>query len=205
MGEVVPMVKDGAVSNRRRTNNNLENLLATVTKLPVTEETNEEIAANEIAKEVLLRRLSHAPRTRKELAKDLKAKQITDEVAQTALDRFEEIGLINDSLLAQNYVSSAHQRRGLGRGALRQQLRAKGVSAEVAQEAVSQISDDQEYDSALLLACKKIRSLQRDEPTKQLQKIVTLLARKGYPSNLAFRVAKQVVNELPDGLPTEVS
>ncbi len=91
----------------------------------------------------MLRRLSHAPRTRKELAKDLKDKDISDEVANVALDRFEEVGLINDQALASNYVSSQHERKGLGKNALRQQLRAKGISDDVALEAISQISDDQ--------------------------------------------------------------
>ena len=206
MGEVVQLDQDGAASKRRRTKSELKlNLIdATITKLPVVEEKNKEIEAADAAKQVLLRRLSHAPRTRKELAKDLKDKDISDEVANVALDRFEEVGLINDQALASNYVSSQHERKGIGKNALRQQLRAKGVSDDVALEAISQISDDQEFQAAFALACKKIRSLQRDDAKTQLRKIVGVLARKGYSSNLAFRVAKEVITDLPDGLPLEI-
>lgn len=206
MGEVVQLDQDGAASKRRRTKSELKlNLIdATITKLPVVEERNKEIEAADAAKQVLLRRLSHAPRTRKELAKDLKDKDISDEVANVALDRFEEVGLINDQALASNYVSSQHERKGLGKNALRQQLRAKGVSDDVALEAISQISDDQEFQAAFALACKKIRSLQKDDAKTQLRKIVGVLARKGYSSNLAFRVAKEVITDLPDGLPLEI-
>jgi len=206
MGEVVQLDQDGAASKRRRTKSELKlNLIdATITKLPVVEEKIKEIEAADAAKQVLLRRLSHAPRTRKELAKDLKDKDISDEVANVALDRFEEVGLINDQALASNYVSSQHERKGLGKNALRQQLRAKGVSDDVALEAISQISDDQEFQAAFALACKKIRSLQKDDAKTQLRKIVGVLARKGYSSNLAFRVAKEVITDLPDGLPLEI-
>ena len=206
MGEVVQLDQDGAASKRRRTKSELKlNLIdATITQLPVVEEKNKEIEAADAAKQVLLRRLSHAPRTRKELAKDLKDKDISDEVANIALDRFEEVGLINDQALASNYVSSQHERKGIGKNALRQQLRAKGVSDDVALEAISQISDDQEFQAAFALACKKIRSLQRDDAKTQLRKIVGVLARKGYSSNLAFRVAKEVITDLPDGLPLEI-
>jgi regulatory protein len=206
MGEVVQLDQDGAASKRRRTKSELKlNLIdATITQLPVVEEKIKEIEAADAAKQVLLRRLSHAPRTRKELAKDLKDKDISDEVANVALDRFEEVGLINDQALASNYVSSQHERKGLGKNALRQQLRAKGVSDDVALEAISQISDDQEFQAAFALACKKIRSLQRDDAKTQLRKIVGVLARKGYSSNLAFRVAKEVITDLPDGLPLEI-
>ena len=206
MGEVVQLDQDGAASKRRRTKSELKlNLInATITQLPVIEEKNKEIEAADAAKQVLLRRLSHAPRTRKELAKDLKDKDISDEVANVALDRFEEVGLINDQALASNYVSSQHERKGLGKNALRQQLRAKGISDDMALEAISQISDDQEFQAAFALACKKIRSLQRDDAKTQLRKIVGVLARKGYSSNLAFRVAKEVITDLPDGLPSEI-
>ena len=206
MGEVVQLDQDGAASKRRRTKSELKlNLIdATITQLPVIEEKNKEIEAADAAKQVLLRRLSHAPRTRKELAKDLKDKDISDEVANVALDRFEEVGLINDQALASNYVSSQHERKGLGKNALRQQLRAKGISDDMALEAISQISDDQEFQAAFALACKKIRSLQRDDAKTQLRKIVGVLARKGYSSNLAFRVAKEVIKDLPDGLPSEI-
>jgi regulatory protein len=206
MGEVVQLDQDGAASKRRRTKSELKlNLIdATITQLPVMEEKIKEIEAADAAKQVLLRRLSHAPRTRKELAKDLKDKDISDEVANVALDRFEEVGLINDQALASNYVSSQHERKGLGKNALRQQLRAKGVSDDVALEAISQISDDQEFQAAFALACKKIRSLQKDDAKTQLRKIVGVLARKGYSSNLAFRVAKEVITDLPDGLPLEI-
>jgi regulatory protein len=206
MGEVVQLDQDGAASKRRRTKSELKlNLIdATITHLPVPVEKNLEIEAADAAKQVLLRRLSHAPRTRKELAKDLKDKDISDEVANVALDRFEEVGLINDQALASNYVASQHQRKGVGKNALRQQLRAKGISDEVALEAISQITDDQEFQAAFALACKKIRSLQRDDAKTQLRKIVNVLARKGYSSNLAFRVAKEVITDLPDGLPLEI-
>ena len=206
MGEVVQLDQDGAASKRRRTKSELKlNLIdATITQLPVVQEKSKEIEAADAAKQVLLRRLSHAPRTRKELAKDLKDKDISDEVANVALDRFEEVGLINDQALASNYVSSQHERKGLGKNALRQQLRAKGISDDVALEAISQISDDQEFQAAFALACKKIRSLQRDDAKTQLRKIVGVLARKGYSSNLAFRVAKEVITDLPDGLPSEI-
>ena len=206
MGEVVQLDQDGAALKRRRTKSELKlNLIdATITQLPVMEEKNKEIEAADAAKQVLLRRLSHAPRTRKELAKDLKDKDISDDVANVALDRFEEVGLINDQALASNYVSSQHERKGLGKNALRQQLRAKGISDDMALEAISQISDDQEFQAAFALACKKIRSLQRDDAKTQLRKIVGVLARKGYSSNLAFRVAKEVISDLPDGLPSEI-
>ncbi len=198
MGEVVQLQQTGVPKKAHRFKKiNPENL---VTPLPVPEQISEEIDQNQIAKQVLLRRLSNAPRTRKELAQDLKKKKIEEDVAQVALDRFEELGLINDRTFSENFVSTTHERRKLGKKALKQQLRSKGVSEEIASQAISQISEDDEFKAALALALKKIRSIQQDDPQSQIRKIVGLLARKGYSPSLSFQVAKEVINDFPEGL-----
>lgn len=198
MGEVVQLQQTGVPKKAHRFKKiNPENLVST---LPIPEQIPEEIDQNQIAKQVLLRRLSNAPRTRKELAQDLKKKKIEEDIAQIALDRFEELGLINDQTFSENYVSTTHERRKLGKKALKQQLRSKGVSEEIAIQAISQISEDDEFKAALALALKKIRSIQKDDPQSQIRKIVGLLARKGYSSTLSFQIAKEVVNDFPDGL-----
>lgn len=198
MGEVVQLQQTGVPKKAHRFKKiNPENLVST---LPIPEQIPEEIDQNQIAKQVLLRRLSNAPRTRKELAQDLKKKKIEEDIAQIALDRFEELGLINDQTFSENYVSTTHERRKLGKKALKQQLRSKGVSEEITIQAISQISEDDEFKAALALALKKIRSIQKDDPQSQIRKIVGLLARKGYSSTLSFQVAKEVVNDFPDGL-----
>ena len=198
MGEVVQLQQTGVPKKAHRFKKiNPENLVST---LPIPEQIPEEIDQNQIAKQVLLRRLSNAPRTRKELAQDLKKKKIEEDIAQIALDRFEELGLINDRTFSENFVSTTHERRKLGKKALKQQLRTKGVSEEIANQAISQISEDDEFKAALALALKKIRSIQQDDPQGQIRKIVGLLARKGYSSTLSFQVAKEVVNDFPDGL-----
>jgi len=198
MGEVVQLQQTGVPKKAHRFKKiNPENL---VTALPVPESISEEIDQNQIAKQVLLRRLSNAPRTRKELAQDLKKKKIEEDIAQLALDRFEELGLINDQTFSDNFVSNTHQRRKLGKKALKQQLRSKGVSEEIANQAVSQISETDEFQAALALALKKMRSIQHDDPQSQIRKIVGLLARKGYSAGLSFQVAKEVINDCPEGL-----
>ncbi|MEY2827519.1 MAG: hypothetical protein RLZZ183_638 [Actinomycetota bacterium] len=198
MGEVVQLQQTGVPKKAHRFKKiNPENL---VTALPVVEQISEEIDQNQIAKQVLLRRLSNAPRTRKELAQDLKKKKIEEDIAKQALDRFEELGLINDQTYSENFVANTHERRKLGKKALKQQLRSKGVSEETANQAVLQISDEDEFKSALALALKKIRSIQNDDPQTQIRKIVSLLARKGYSSSLSFQVAKQVIDDFPEGL-----
>ena len=76
------------------------------------------------------------PRTRAELAKALARKEISDEVIAEVLDRYDEVGIIDDAAFARAWVSSRHQGRGLARRALANELRQRGVAAEVAGEAL---------------------------------------------------------------------
>ncbi len=152
------------------------------------------------AKDFLLRRLNARPRTRSELAKELREKAFEDDVAKDALDRLEEVGLINDDEFAKSWVSTRHRSRGLAGGVLRQELRQKGVADDVAQEAISEISEEEEYESAKKLGLKKYRSLSREDRETQIRRLVGFLARKGYSSGLCYRVAKEIVSDMPDAV-----
>ena len=80
------------------------------------------------AREIALRRLSVRARSRKELAQDLKSRDVSPEVADELLNRFAEVGLIDDAAFAEEWVESRGHRSGAAR--LRQELRLKGVADE---------------------------------------------------------------------------
>jgi regulatory protein len=65
---------------------------------------------------------------------------------------------------------------------------------------MGEISQEEEYESAIKLANKKYRSLQREDRDTQIRRLVGFLARKGYPSNLCYRVAKEIVSDMPDAV-----
>lgn len=152
------------------------------------------------AKDFLLRRLNSRPRTRSELAKELREKSFSDDIAKEALDRLEEVGLINDVDFAKTWVSTRHRSKGLAGAVLKQELRQKGVSDETTQVALDEISSQEEYESAKKLAQKKYRALQREDRETQIRRLVGFLARKGYPSSLCYRVAKEIVSDMPDAV-----
>ena len=88
-----------------------------------------------------------------------------DEVATRLLDRFEEVGLVDDAAFARTWVSQRQQGKGLARRALAQELRRKGVDDEVAREALDEVDPADEAAAAHDLVRKKLRSLRGlDEP-----------------------------------------
>src|SRR5580765_8358900 len=69
-----------------------------------------------VAKEICLRLLTERARSRHELATALRRKGVPDDAARAVLDRFGEVGLIDDATFAEQWVHSRHTgSRGLGK------------------------------------------------------------------------------------------
>lgn len=146
----------------------------------------------ERAREICLRQLAVRPRTRVELAKALAAKEISAEVIAEVLDRYDEVGIIDDAAFARAWVASRHQGRGLAKRALADELRRHGVEAEVASEALEAIGDDDEAAAARALVDRKLRTA-TGPPDAVFRRLVGMLARKGYPAGVSFRAVKDAL------------
>ena len=144
------------------------------------------------ARQIVLRQLTAAPRSRSQLEQALRRKDCPDDVAAVVLDRMEEVGLVDDVAYAGMLVRSQQAGRGLARRALAQELRRKGVDDETAQAALD------EEDRARELVAKKMRSMSGLEPVVQTRRLAGLLARKGYPSDLSMRIVREAVREAPE-------
>lgn len=149
----------------------------------------------ERARQVCLTELDRAPRTRAELAAVLARNEVAPDVSEAVLTRFEEAGLVNDAAVAESWVSLRHRDKGLSRGALSQELRLKGVEEEVITEAVSAIDADDELAAARQLIERKRRSTEGLDPQVRTRRLVGVLARKGYPADVAFQVVRDVLAE----------
>jgi regulatory protein len=155
-----------------------------------------------VARKILLDQLTGQARSRAELAAKLAKKHVPDDVAARLLDRFEEVGLVDDAAFAREWVQSRQAGRGLARRALAAELRRKGVDSEVVSEAVGAVDPEDEVESARALVRRKLPSLQRFDSVTQVRRLIGMLARKGYPSGVAFSVVKEELAEaaaLADG------
>ncbi|MER7456873.1 regulatory protein RecX [Micromonospora sp. NPDC126480] len=146
----------------------------------------------EVAREICLRQLAVRPRTRAELAGALAKRGISEETAATVLDRYDEVGIIDDAAFARAWVSSRHTGRGLARRALATELRQRGVDGDVAKAALGELDDETEAETARALAERKLRSA-RGEPDAVFRRLVGMLARKGYPPGVAIRAVKDAI------------
>lgn len=144
------------------------------------------------ARNIVLRQLTVSAKSRLQLARKLAERGIPEDVADSVLDRFEEVRLVDDAEFAEAWVRSRAASRKLARGALRRELADKGVAGEFAEAALSQLSDEDEEAAARDLVRKKLRGkplpVDRAEREKVTRRVAGMLARKGYQPSLAFRI-----------------
>jgi regulatory protein len=147
-----------------------------------------------VARAICLRALTGAPKTRKQLSDLLARREVPEEAAVAVLDRFTEVGLIDDAAFARAWVGSRQAGRGLGRRALRAELYAKGVDSEVAAEAVSAVGDDDEREAAQELVRRRLAGMSRLDRVTATRRLLGMLARKGYGGGLAAAVVREALD-----------
>ena len=99
-------------------------------------DTGPEADPESVARTILLNQLTGRARTRSELATKLSQREVPDDVATRLLDRFEEVGLVDDAAFAREWVEQRQSGKGLAKRALAHELRRKGIDEETAREAM---------------------------------------------------------------------
>lgn len=148
-----------------------------------------------LARQICLRLLTLRARTRAELATTLARRGIDAAIAEQVLVRFSEVGLIDDAAFAESYVHSGHVYQGLGRRALAVRLRRRGVDEQTAGEALAAVDPESEAEMARALVRRRLprdgRALDQASQARTVQRLVGLLARRGYPEGLSYRVVRE--------------
>ncbi len=157
------------------------------------------------ARTILLNKLTGQPRTRAELAGTLAERGVPDEVADRVLDRFGEVGLIDDAAFASAWVESRHHARGLARRALAHELRHRGVDDELVRDALDELDPGQEAETARMLVRRKLASTRSLDRQAAMRRLLGMLARKGYPAGLAMTVVREELDASEEELPMDVA
>jgi len=149
----------------------------------------------EAAREICLRLLAAAPRTRAQLASALRRRRVPDEVAEAVLGRLADVRLIDDAAFAQAWVETRHHGRGLARRALSAELRQRGVAAEEVRAAVGSLGDQDELAAARRLVARRVEASRGRPLPARVRHLVGMLARKGYPAGLAYQVVREALEQ----------
>jgi regulatory protein len=132
-------------------------------------------------------------RTRAQLTALLARKGVEEHVATAVLDRLADVRLIDDAAFAQKWVASRHEGRGLSRRAIGQELRHRGITEDLAAQALGSIDAATEEERARSLVASKLAATRGLDIAVRVRRLVGMLARKGYPPGLAARVTREAL------------
>ncbi|MEA5154587.1 regulatory protein RecX [Raineyella sp.] len=153
----------------------------------------------DIAREIVLARLTDRARSRRELEQALAKRHTDPEVATAVLDRLTEVGLVDDRAFAAAWVASRQERKQLSRRALRDELVRKGVERDIIDEVLEAVDGDEEFNAALALVERKARSMAGLAPEVRRRRLVAALARRGFSAGVAYRALSALESEPDDG------
>lgn len=142
------------------------------------------------ARNVLLHQLARSAKSTSQLRKILEQREISPEIAEKVLERFTEVGLIDDAAYAETIVNSRRNYKGLAKSAIKRELNEKGVSQELVEEAISGITTEDDFESAKQLATRRFSQMAHLEKEVRTRRLAGYLQRKGYASSAVFAAIK---------------
>ncbi len=147
----------------------------------------------DVARAIALRLLTSAPRSRAELARAMAARAVPEQAAEAVLDRFTEVGLVDDAEYARMLVRSRQAERGLARRGLAAELNRHGVPPEAAAQALAEVDDESELATARDLVRRRMAAGRGLDEQVLVRRTVAALARKGYAPGLALRLVREAL------------
>ena len=143
------------------------------------------------ARNVLLHQLARSSKSTQQLREILEKREIDSVIAEAVLERFTEVGLIDDLEFAQTYVSSRRKFLGKSASTIRRELQQKGISNEIAIQVLAEITQEDELQLACQLAQRRISQLVRFEPEVRRRRLMAFLLRKGFSSSVVSQAVRQ--------------
>ncbi len=137
--------------------------------------------------------ISYRPRSEPELRERLHKRNFPAESIDAVVTRMKEQGLVNDNEFAKFWTENRDSFSPRSQWLTGMELRRKGVSEEIIQQAVGILDDD---DSAYRAAYKKARNLPRHDYQSFRRRLGEHLQRRGFNYGVINETVKRLWNEL---------
>lgn len=138
--------------------------------------------------------VAYKPRTQKQVFDKLREKKYTDEFIEAAIKHLQKFDLLDDKKYAFNFANEYAKRKKAGRIKVYNELRNRGISSDLADEAVENcFGKIDEYEFAESAAEKKLNLLKGKPKDKIYRSLRDYLLRQGYNSEIVREIVKKMV------------
>lgn len=155
----------------------------------------EQTEGGDKAIQAALRLLEARPRSSSEIRDRLRRKEFAPEQIDRAIERLEQLGMIDDAAFAQSWVDNRQQLKPRGIGALRDELRRKGIDRTIVDDVLSnpELSEGED-ERAMAVARAAAHKYRAGDRAIFSRKLGSYLQRRGF----GFDVIRPVIDTLWD-------
>ena len=158
----------------------------------------------EFARRIALRLLDARSRSEAELRDRLDSRGVPEDVVEELVERFHEVGLLDDAAFAEALVQTRIQVDRHGFTRIRAELRRRGVDEDVVAEALSRVGQEEELVAARAFAQRRARALAGLDSRVARRRLAGALGRRGFGGAVVSSVVDEVLGEMDpdtDGMP----
>ena len=163
----------------------------------VVEDEDESVAALDLdaLEQTLLRKLHTHDMSVHEVMTWLRSKDAAEGDAAELVAKFERLNYLNDERLARELVSRLSERKGKSKSVIARELRQRGISSAVVDEALEAIDDDDELSKATELALQRVRQFSKLDDATAERRLVGFLSRRGYSGQTVREACKEALSQ----------
>jgi regulatory protein len=151
------------------------------------------------AEAAALRILRGAAQSERALLRRLRQRGFSEDAAAVAVSSAASLGYVDDAALASSIVARRRGRRGFA--GIVAELHARGVDAEVARDAVSVVSVEEEREAATAEARRRLRgglSADWEQRRRELSRLAGALSRRGFSGDAVAHALSALGDEATD-------
>ena len=153
----------------------------------------------EFARRIALRLLDARSRSEAELRSRLASRGVPEDVSEELMERFREVGLLDDAAFADALTQTRVQvdRHGVTR--IRAELRRRGVDEDVAAEALARVGQEEQLEAARAFAQRRALNMAGLDSRVARRRLAGALGRRGFGGAVVSSVVDEVLGEMdPD-------
>lgn len=142
-----------------------------------------------------LKLLSYRQRSEKEIYDALKRKGYIEEHIENVIANCKDKNYLNDKQFARSFANDKINLNKYGPERIKHELKLKGVSRNIIDEAVD-FDRDEQYDMAMEVASKRMNSYRNDDKRAIYRKMSGFLQRRGFSYDIISKVVREVLEAM---------
>ena len=133
-----------------------------------------------------------------EVKTKLSRMNVPQEYWEPLLNHLKQNGFVNEERFAELFVRSKIRQKGWGPVKIKMELRKKSIADELIDRYLSEFQTEDQDELLIGWLRKKLKTIQKDEPLKQREKLIRFGISKGFETGKVFQAVNKLIKAQPE-------